>query len=170
MARIAQLEPDIFVAWQLVESDFADLAAGGFRSVVNNRPDGEAPDQLPNAQAEAAAQRHGLHFRFLPVSSVTVTNDDVVDTFACLMADLPRPILFYCRTGTRCTMVWAQASVGRFGVDKVLEIAARAGYDLQVLRDDLVELVEQADERGHLTSSTTANEAFPFDLIAQSSL
>ncbi len=160
MARIAQLEPDIFVAWQLVESDFADLAAGGFRSVVNNRPDGEAPDQLPNAQAEAAAQRHGLHFRFLPVSSVTVTNDDVVDTFACLMADLPRPILFYCRTGTRCTMVWAQASVGRFGVDKVLEIAARAGYDLQVLRDDLVELVEQADERGHLTSSTTANEAF----------
>ena len=67
-------------------------------------------------------------------------------------------------------MVWAQASVGRFGVDKVLEIAARAGYDLQVLRDDLVELVEQADERGHLTSSTTANEAFPFDLIAQSSL
>lgn len=170
MARIAQLEPDIFVAWQLVESDFADLAAGGFRSVVNNRPDGEAPDQLPNAQAEAAAQRHGLHFRFLPVSSVTVTNDDVVDTFACLMAELPRPILFYCRTGTRCTMVWAQASVGRFGVDKVLEIAARAGYDLQVLRDDLVELVEQADERGHLTSSTTANEAFPFDLIAQSSL
>jgi uncharacterized protein (TIGR01244 family) len=170
MARIAQLEPDIFVAWQLVESDFADLAAGGFRSVVNNRPDGEAPDQLPNAQAEAAAQRHGLHFRFLPVSSVTVTNDDVVDTFACLMVELPRPILFYCRTGTRCTMVWAQASVGRFGVDKVLEIAARAGYDLQVLRDDLVELVEQADERGHLTSSTTANEAFPFDLIAQSSL
>ena len=94
----------------------------------------------------------------------------MVDTFACLMAELPRPILFYCRTGTRCTMVWAQASVGRFGVDKVLEIAARAGYDLQVLRDDLVELVEQADERGHLTSSTTANEAFPFDLIAQSSL
>ena len=54
MARIAQLEPDIYVAWQLVESDFADLAARGFRSVVNNRPDGEAPEQLPNARAQAA--------------------------------------------------------------------------------------------------------------------
>jgi len=79
------------VAWQLVESDFADFAADSFRSVVNNRPDDEAPDQLPNAQAEAAAQRHGLHFRFLPVNSVTVTNDGVVDTFASLTAELPRP-------------------------------------------------------------------------------
>ncbi len=169
MARIAQLEPDMFVAWQLVESDFADLAARGFRSVVNNRPDGEAPDQLPNAQAESAALRHGLQFRFLPVNSMTVTNDNVVDTFARLLVELPRPILFYCRTGTRCTMVWSQASVGRFGMDKVLEIAARAGYDLQVLRDDLVELVEQADKRGHPTFSTIANEAFPLGLIAQSS-
>jgi sulfide:quinone oxidoreductase len=140
MTRIAQLEPDMFVAWQLVESDFADLAARGFRSVVNNRPDDEVPDQIPNAQAEAAAQRHGLQFRFLPVNSVTVTNHDVVDTFASLMGQLPRPILFYCRTGTRCAMVWAQASVRRLGVDNVLAIAERAGYDLHVLRDNLVEL------------------------------
>jgi sulfide:quinone oxidoreductase len=156
MARIAQLEPDVFVAWQLIESDFADLAARGFRSMVNNRPDGETPDQLPNAQAEAAAQRHGLHFRFQPVDGVTVTDEDVVDAFARSMAELPRPILFYCRTGTRCAMIWTQVSVGRLGVDKVLETTARAGYDLEDLRENLVDLVQRADKRAH--SSTTATQ------------
>ncbi len=34
----------------------------GFRPVVNIRPD-ESPGQFPNAQAEAAAHRHGLEFR-----------------------------------------------------------------------------------------------------------
>jgi sulfide:quinone oxidoreductase len=155
MARIAQLEPDIYVAWQLVESDFADLAARGFRSVVNNRPDGEAPDQLPNARAQAAARRHGLHFRSQPVDCLTVTDDAVVDSFAHSMAELPRPILYYCRTGTRCTMVWSQASVGRLGVDPVIEIAASAGYDLEVLRDDLVERAKLADQRRHPAASTT---------------
>jgi len=55
VVEFIQLEPDIAVAPQLVEADFAEIAARGFRSVVNNRPDGEAPDQLPNAQAAAAA-------------------------------------------------------------------------------------------------------------------
>lgn len=168
MARIAQLEPDIFVAWQLVESDFADLASRGFRSIVNNRPDGEVPDQLPNAHAEAAARLHGLRFRFQPVNSMTVTDDGVVDTFARLMAELPRPILFYCRTGTRCATVWTQASVCRLGVDKVLEIAAKAGYDLETLRDDLVDRVQLAEKRGRFAPSIAAGDLWPVDLIAQS--
>ena len=155
MARIAQLEPDLFVAWQLVESDFAELAARGFRSVVNNRPDGESPDQLPSAQAEAAARRHGLHFRSHPVDGLTVTDEDVVDAFARSMSELPRPILYYCRSGTRCAMVWAQATAGQLGVDKVLEATARAGYDLEDLREDLVDLVQRADKRRHSGTAST---------------
>ena len=156
MARIAQLEPDVFVAWQLVESDFAELAARGFRSVVNNRPDGEAPDQLPKARAEAAARRHGLQFRSQPVDGLTVTDEDVVDAFARSLAELPRPILYYCRTGMRCAMVWSQASVGRLGVAQVIETTATAGYDLEDLREDLVALVRRADKRAH--SSTTPTQ------------
>ncbi len=139
MVKIIQLEADVSVAPQLVEDDFAEIAARGFRAVVNNRPDGEAPDQLPNAQAEAAARRHGLEFRYQPVANLKVTDAAVVDDFARLMNDLPGPMLFYCRSGTRCTTLWAQASAGRLGVSRTLEIAAKAGYDLEVLRDDLEE-------------------------------
>lgn len=165
MAHIVELETDIYVASQLVESDFAQIAARGFRSVVNNRPDGEAPDQMPNERAEAAALRHGLQFRFLPVDCVTVTEDRVVDAFARLMADLPRPILFYCRTGTRCTTLWTQAAVARLGVARALELAAKAGYDMEILRDRLVEL-----EKAHARRTLSMAESAPRRrLIAQSS-
>jgi sulfide:quinone oxidoreductase len=139
MPPIHHLEPDIAVAPQLSEADFADLAARGFRSVVNIRPDGEAPDQLPNTHAAAAARRHGLAFSHLPVMSVDVTDADVVGGFARLMDDLPGPILFYCGSGTRCMTLWTQAAASRLGIDAALAVARNAGYDLGVLRDTLAE-------------------------------
>lgn len=139
MVEIVQLERNIAVAPQLAEADFAEIAARGFRWVVNNRPDGEAPDQLPNARAEAAARRHGLEFRYQPVKNINVTDDDVVDAFARLIDDLPGPILFYCRTGTRCATLWTQVAAVRLGVDEALAVAARAGYELDFLRDMLAE-------------------------------
>ena len=137
MTKVIQLEKDVFVAPQLVEGDFAELASSGFSSVVNNRPDGEAPDQLQTAGAAAAADRQGLAFRYLPIEYPNVTDDDLVSAFAGLMKDLPGPILFYCRSGNRCTTLWAQVAVKRLGVDKTLEIAAAAGFDLGRLRDRL---------------------------------
>ncbi len=154
MVDIIQLEPDLAVAPQLVEADFAEIAARGFRSVVNNRPDGEAPDQLPNAQAEAAARRHGLAFHYQPVKNGNVTDDDVVSTFSRLMDELPGPVLFYCRTGTRCTILWTQAAAPRVGVDAALSVARGAGYDLDFMRDTLA-------ERGDWLSATPARASEP---------
>jgi sulfide:quinone oxidoreductase len=139
MATIVQLEAEIYVASQLVEDDFAEIAARGFRSVVSNRPDHEAPDQLLSERAAAAATRHGMQFRFLPVDNLSVTDDATVNALAQLMDELPRPTLYYCRSGTRCTILWAQVAVARLGVATTLEMASRAGYDLEVLRDRLAE-------------------------------
>jgi len=139
MPKIEQVEPDVAVAPQLVEADFAVVAARGFRSVVAIRPDGEAPDQLPSVRAAAAARDHGLAFSYLPVPSVAVTDADVVDRFAQLRDELPGPILFYCGTGTRCMSLWAQAAAPRLGAEAALAVARSAGHDLDVLRDTLAE-------------------------------
>jgi sulfide:quinone oxidoreductase len=139
MAKLIQLETGIFVAAQLVEADFAEAAARGFRSVVNNRPDGESPDQLSNDRAKAAALRHGLQYRYQPVENMNVTDEEVVDAQARLINALPGPILFYCRSGTRCAILWAQVSAPRLGVASTLEVASKAGYDLEVIREQLTE-------------------------------
>jgi sulfide:quinone oxidoreductase len=139
MVKIVQLEQGVAVAPQLAEADFAAIAQLGFRSVVNNRPDGETPDQLPNAEAAAEARMNGLNYCYQPVHSVDVTDDDVVAAFARLVDDLPGPILFYCGTGTRCAVLWTQAEAGRRDVDEVLAVARNAGFDLDFLRDTLTE-------------------------------
>jgi uncharacterized protein (TIGR01244 family) len=171
MAQLIQLETGIFVAAQLAETDFAAVAARGFRSVVNNRPDGEAPDQLPNNRAEAAALRQGLQYRYQPVENLNVTDEDVVNAHARLMNDLPAPILFYCRSGTRCTILWAQVATLRLGVTKTLEIASKAGYDLEIIREQLTERSNQnvaALRKTDASKSATLDHALiaPMKLVA----
>jgi uncharacterized protein (TIGR01244 family) len=139
MAKIVELEPGISVASQLVEADFAELAARGFRTVVANRPDGEADDQLPHREAELAARANGLHFVYQPVWNFDITDEDAVDAFAASMRELKGPILFYCRSGNRCTWLWAQASAERLGVNEVIAVATQAGYDGAAIRIALEE-------------------------------
>ena len=114
-------------------------AARGFRSVVAIRPEGEAPDQLPQASAAQVAERNGLAFRYLPVSGLDAIDEDTVISFARLMDELPGPILFYCGTGTRCAVLWSQAAASRLGVDAVLRAARKAGFKFDFLRDTLEE-------------------------------
>jgi uncharacterized protein (TIGR01244 family) len=100
---------DVCVAPQLTPEAMAEAARMGFRSVVNNRPDFEhGPNQPTNADIEAAARAAGLAYRFLPVAGGFQTPEQI-DAFAALLDELPRPLLMFCRTGTRSTSLFMQA-------------------------------------------------------------
>jgi uncharacterized protein (TIGR01244 family) len=107
---IRPVAPDVCVAPQLTPEAMAEVARAGFRSVVNNRPDFEhGPDQPTNAAIEDAARAAGLEYRFLPVSSGFQTPEQI-EAFAKLLAELPRPLLVFCRSGARSTNLFVQAS------------------------------------------------------------
>ena len=53
------------VSPQILPEDIAAIAAAGFRSVMCNRPDGEAADQPAFAEIEAAARAAGLEAAYL---------------------------------------------------------------------------------------------------------
>jgi uncharacterized protein (TIGR01244 family) len=102
--------PDVCVAPQLTPEAMVEAARAGFRSVINNRPDFEhGPDQPTSAEIEAAARAAGLEYRFLPVASGFQTPDQIA-AFAQLMAELPRPILAFCRSGSRSANLFLQAT------------------------------------------------------------
>jgi uncharacterized protein (TIGR01244 family) len=87
----------------------AGAARAGFRSVVNNRPDFEGgPEQPTNAQIEAAARAAGLEYRFLPVSGAYQSPEDAA-AMAGLLAELPRPLLMFCRSGARSARLYQLA-------------------------------------------------------------
>ncbi len=101
---------DICVAPQLRPDAMAEAARAGFRSVINNRPDFEhGPDQPTNAAIEAAAHAAGLEYRFLPVAGGYHSPAEVA-AMAQLLKELPRPILAFCRSGSRSANLYLQAA------------------------------------------------------------
>lgn len=96
------LTPKLAVAPQLGPEHMAMAAEQGFKSVICNRPDGEAGPTQPSQDAVGdAARAAGMVFAYLPVGSANHTTDQANDMGA-LMAQLPAPILAYCRSGNRC--------------------------------------------------------------------
>ncbi|WP_088282517.1 TIGR01244 family sulfur transferase [Ideonella sp. A 288] len=107
---IRAVSPEVCVAPQMTPEAMAEVAALGFRSVVNNRPDFEhGPDQPTNAAVEAAARAAGLEYRFLPVSGGYQSPEEIA-AFAQLLRELPKPVLAFCRSGARSTRLFMSAT------------------------------------------------------------
>ncbi|MBL8707981.1 MAG: TIGR01244 family phosphatase [Rhodospirillaceae bacterium] len=136
MENMRRLTPFLTVSPQISEADVGTLAARGFRSIINNRPDNEGEGQPASAALEAAATRHGLAYRHIPVVSGSVTEADVA-AFRAAMAELRGPAFAFCRTGTRSTTLWALTEAPRLDPAVIIGTAADAGYDLNPLRPRL---------------------------------
>ena len=101
------IAPGFAVAAQLSINQMADAAALGFKSVVNNRPDGEGGAEQPLSQAlAAAAQANGLHYVYLPVVSGAITPEQALAMREALQT-APQPVLAFCRSGARSAQLHA---------------------------------------------------------------
>ena len=107
-----RLTPDFAVAPQLEPAAMAEAAAAGFRSVINNRPDGEGgPEQPSSASVASAAAAAGLQYAHLPVAGGYQSPEEIA-AFRELLATLPGPVLAFCRSGARCTKLYVAATQG----------------------------------------------------------
>ena len=132
--NVKPLSRDLSVMPQIEAADIADLAARGFKSIIGNRPESEAPDQPAWSSLVAEAERRGMLARQIPVIPGQIGPDDVKQ-FAEALRDLPTPVAAFCRTGTRSAMLWALANPDGLNVDERIAAAAAQGYDLAPLRD-----------------------------------
>lgn len=103
--EVRQITEDYFVAPQIGVEHVAAIKEAGFKSVISNRPDSE-DGAVPHDAVEAAVRAAGLEFRYIPVVSGHMTQENVDDQ-ARALAELPKPVLAYCRSGTRCTNLYA---------------------------------------------------------------
>lgn len=124
------------VSPQISAEDLARIAEAGFTRVICNRPDDEVPPSHKAAAIAAAARDLGLEFEILPLTHQTMTPENV-DKQRALIEGSDGPVLAYCASGTRCTVVWALGQVGQLSADEILAQASRAGYDLNGLRGAL---------------------------------
>src|SRR3954454_3751733 len=125
-----KLDDAVSVAGQISVDDVAEAARQGFVAIVNNRPDDEQPGQPSGAEIEAAAKANGLSYRAIPITHAGFSTNQV-DAMAEALSAAQGPLLAFCRSGTRSTLVWALAR-GRMGDDpaELSDKAEAAGYDL----------------------------------------
>ena len=130
---LAELAPGLSAAGKLDRTDIEALAATGVRTIVNNRPDGEDPGQLPADEARNLAEAHGIAYHHIPFTAATLSRADV-DAFAAALHSAPQPIVVHCRSGTRSTLIWALTRLHE-GADpgSLIAEAARHGIDIAAL-------------------------------------
>ncbi len=131
--RLIPLSPELSVTGRIEPADIDALARAGVRTIVNNRPDGEDPGQLPAAEARRLAAAQGLAYHHIPITAASLSRADV-DAFAAVLKSAPGPILAHCRSGTRSALLWALVRL-REGADPFALIAeaARNGIDIASL-------------------------------------
>ena len=133
---IFKLTPDVSVAPQIEAEDLETIKAMGFRSIINNRPDQESAQQPGNDVIADKAAALGLDYRFIPVVSGSFNDEDVAQ-FRKALDEMEGPVLAFCRSGTRSSVMWALANAGWMPAREIIAAAGNAGFDLSALQPRL---------------------------------
>lgn len=129
-----RLNDHMFVSPQIGLTEVAEAAEQGIVMVINNRPEDESDDQVPGPEIEAAAKAAGMAYVAIPVTHAG-WSEGQVRAMATALAQAQGPVLAYCRSGTRSTLLWALAEASTGASPHALTAAAaQAGYDLGPIR------------------------------------
>jgi len=135
------LSDQYHVSPQISVEDAELLRDAGYALVICNRPDNEVPPSHHAETIRAAVEAQGLRFEVLPLTHMTM-NAENIHKQAELAEGAGGPVLAYCASGTRCTVVWALWQAQEQGAEAVLAAAAKAGYDISGLKPTLQALEE----------------------------
>jgi len=127
--EIKKITDKVSASPQITASDISEIKEAGYRAIICNRPDGEGSDQPSFEEIEKAAKKAGLVAAYLPVETGMVTDENVVE-FGNIVKDLPRPLLGYCRSGTRSATLWSLHEAQKRPLPEILAATKAAGYDM----------------------------------------
>jgi uncharacterized protein (TIGR01244 family) len=129
-----QISESVYASPQIGVEEIANAKDLGITMIINNRPEGESDDQTPGPQIAEAAAAAGMEYVEIPVTHAGFAQNQVVAMAEALERSVG-PVLAYCRSGTRSTLLWAlaRAKAGD-NPDELARQAAAAGYDLSPVR------------------------------------
>jgi uncharacterized protein (TIGR01244 family) len=133
--KIVPVTDTLAVGSQIDLADIAEIAGLGYRTLINNRPDGEEPGQLTADTARQKAEAAGIAYHYLPFTAATLTVADIA-AFDALLQNAEGPVLAHCRSGTRCFLVWAatQVQAGAGSADALIAQGAGLGFEISALK------------------------------------
>lgn len=134
--QINKITQELSVSPQISIEDIGTIKEQGFKTIICNRPDKESEDQIDMQSLSEAAVKHGIAFISQPIVSGAVSDEQVLE-FKKFLKDAEKPILAFCRTGTRCSILWSLSMAGEMDTNTILDKAKNAGYELSHLQKRL---------------------------------
>lgn len=108
------------------------MANEGVTVLINNRPDGEEPDQPTSDEIGRAAEQAGMSYYAAPYQGRPTT--EAISTVQQVLRGPDSEIHAFCRSGMRSCAAWAVARVQTGEpVEEVIGAGREAGYDLAPL-------------------------------------
>ena len=138
MTKFNKLSDDVSVCVQIFPEQIDFIKQSGFKTIICNRPDMEKPGQPFAEDILKLASDAGLQTVHIPMRPGQLT-PEILTAMRGAFANMPKPILAHCATGTRSAMLWSFINVNEMGVEGVLSAAQNAGYDLEKIRPALVQ-------------------------------
>jgi uncharacterized protein (TIGR01244 family) len=131
---VTWISDDVAITTQVYPDQMPAIAKAGFKSLINNRPEHESPDQPAGHRVEEAAEQAGLAYRAVPLNAPELSPAHV-NAMGQALRETPGPHLAFCRSGTRSYLLWAldRAREGA-DVEQMIAHAADNGYDISVIR------------------------------------
>ena len=134
--EIRQITPNYAVSPQIAASDVEAIAKAGFCTIICNRPDQEIPQSYQADVIRSATISAGMTFVEIPVTHQGL-NDDIVRAQKAAIEGADGPVLAYCASGTRSSIVWSLAMASELSPDAIMSATSAAGYSLDGLRPRL---------------------------------
>ncbi len=106
--HITQISQDFSISAQIITADVTKIADAGFKSIICNRPDFEEPTQPVFNDIANAAHDAGLKTAHVPITAMPMPAQ--VTEMAHAISELPKPILAYCRSGNRSSILFHAAT------------------------------------------------------------
>jgi uncharacterized protein (TIGR01244 family) len=145
---------DVYVSSQISLRNVGCMARRGMRTIIDMRPDGEAPDEPSHLEMEQLAKAQGLDFSYIPVPHESIP-PATVNALGDVLSSSRKPAVLYCRTGRRAVRTFALFEASRpggAGADAILAIVKDAGFSAEDLRPEIV---------SRIAARTAVSEAKP---------
>ncbi len=134
--EIRPITPRYAVSPQITVDDVPAIAAAGFVKVICNRPNVEVPPTMRSDAIGDAVRAAGMEYEVLELTHQTMTPENVARQME-LANNCAGPVLAYCASGTRCSVVWALGQCETMQADDILAKTQAAGYQLDNLKPTL---------------------------------
>ena len=101
--------PNNTVFYGQIEPQQVDkIRAQGFKTIINNRPDGEEPNQPLQTDIATKAQQAGLAYHYLPVVGGQLTREQV-EQFAEIFNQAEKLVFMFFLSGNRSNVLFQSA-------------------------------------------------------------